>query len=108
MLEGHAARWPCLCPCKMDRAEFEPSLGAMRIYDLWSVDYLAEAELTPNLRAGEIHAHVGQNGLRAARLRMRGAEDPPPLLDHVLHDGFGFEQVVTCVEIKKRRAAAAR
>ena len=31
---------------------------------------------------------------------MRGTEDPPPPLHHVLQDGLGFEQVVTCVEIK--------
>ena len=30
---------------------------------------------------------------------MRGAKDPPPPLDHVLHDALGFEQVVACVEI---------
>jgi len=29
---------------------------------------------------------------------MRGAEDPPTPLDHALHDSFGVEQVVACVE----------
>ena len=36
---------------------------------------------------------------------MRGAEDPPPPLDYVLHDGLGFEQVVACVEITSGRRA---
>ena len=57
------------------------------------------AELTPILRAGEFSAHVGQYGFIIARVRMRGTEDPPPPLDHVLHDALGFEKVVACVEI---------
>ena len=53
-----------------------------------------------NLHVGECRAHVGQDALANARYRMRGAEDPSPPLDYVLHDGLGFEQVVACVEIK--------
>ena len=49
---------------------------------------------------GEFRARLGKAFLRAKRLRMRGAEDPPSPLDHVLHDGLGFEQVVACVEIR--------
>ena len=61
--------------------------------------YLAvEADLTPNLRAGELRARLGQRGLYAERVRMRGAEDPPSPLDYALQDGFGFEQVIACVE----------
>ena len=43
---------------------------------------------------------MDQQALRAKRGRMRGAEDPPPPLRDVLHDGLGFQQVVACVEIK--------
>ena len=43
--------------------------------------------------------YFGQELLRATRFRMRRAEDPPSPLDHVLHDGLGFEHVVACVEI---------
>ena len=71
--------------------------------------YLAvEADLTPNLRAGELRARLGQRGLYAERVRMRGAEDPPSPLEHVLHDCLGFEQVIACVEIKMGRGSAAR
>ena len=41
------------------------------------------------------------SALRASRVRMRGAEDPPSPLDCVLHDGLGFEQVVACVRSKQ-------
>ena len=41
---------------------------------------------------------IRQPALCKARVRMRGAEDPPPSLDHVLQDGNGFEQVVACGE----------
>ena len=44
--------------------------------------------------AGEVSARHGQRGFRAARRRMLGAEDPTSPLDHVLHDGLDFEQVV--------------
>ena len=50
-----------------------------------------EAELTPNLCVGEFRAHAGQRVLHAKRVRMRGTKDPPSPLDHVLHDGLGFE-----------------
>ena len=53
--------------------------------------------LTLRLHVGEFLAHGGQHGLGPARIWMRGTEDPPPSLDHVLHDGLGFEQVVACV-----------
>ena len=55
--------------------------------------YLAavEAELTPNLRAGEFRAHTGKIVLCVKRLRMRGTEDPTSPLEHVLEDGLGFE-----------------
>ena len=54
---------------------------------------------------GEFFVHFGQPYLGAKRIRMRGAEDPTPPLDYVLHDGFGFEQVVACVEINRIDAA---
>ena len=38
---------------------------------------------------------------------MRGPEDPPSPLDHVLHDGLGLEQVFACVGIKNGHDAAA-
>ena len=56
---------------------------------------------------GEFRAHAGQKRLGVERVRMRGTEDPPSPLDHVLRDGLGFEQVVACVEIQsgsRRRA----
>ena len=52
------------------------------------------------LRAGEFFADPSERGLTRAGGRMRGTEDPSPPLDHVLHDGLGFEHVVACVEIK--------
>ena len=58
----------------------------------------------PNLRMcafSEFLARAGQPVLGVGRVRMRGAEDSPFPLDHVLHGGRGFEQVVACVEIKK-------
>jgi len=61
-----------------------------------------------NLRAGERNAHVGQSLLYRERVWMRGAEDAPSPLDHVLQDGLGLEQVVACVGIKdgsRRRCA---
>ena len=62
--------------------------------------YLAAAhDLRPNLRVCDFFAQLGRRNLRSARVRMRGAKDPPPPLDHVLHDALGFEQVVACVEI---------
>ena len=67
-----------------------------------------EADVTPNLRAGELRARLGQRALCAKRVRMRGAEDPPPPLDYVLQDGLGFEQVVACVEIKTGCVGHAR
>jgi len=51
-------------------------------------------------------AHSGQLALCVARARVRGTEDPPPPLDHVLHDGLGFKQVVACVEMKPGRVDA--
>ena len=60
--------------------------------------YGIEADLTPSLRVGEFCARAGQILLSGKRVRMRGAEDSPSPLDHVLHDGLGFEQVVACVE----------
>ena len=45
-------------------------------------------------------ARAGQLALCDTRLRVRGTEDPPSPLNHVLHDGLGLEQVVTCVEMK--------
>ena len=73
------------------------SLGARRTGPR---TYLAAADdLTPNLRVCEYFAHLGQRGLAIARPRMRGTEDPPPPLDHVLEYTLGFEQVAACVEI---------
>ena len=73
--------------------------------------YLAAADdLTPNLRACEFCAHLGIRVLYWARVRMRGTEDAPPPLEHVLHDCLGFEHVVACVVIKRfapTRAAAS-
>ena len=72
--------------------------------------YLEAVRLTPNLL---VHApreslpHVGQRALGANRFGMRGAEDPPPPLDHVLHDGLRLQQVVACVEIETGRVDAA-
>ena len=54
---------------------------------------------------GEFFAHLGQRGLGIARVRMRGAEDPPPPLDHVLQDALGFKQVVACVGIENGSSA---
>ena len=50
-----------------------------------------EAKLTSDLREGEFRTHVGQRGLCPMRTRVRRAEDPPAPLDHVLHDGLGFQ-----------------
>ena len=49
-----------------------------------------KAGLTAILRAREFRAREGQRALRVASVRVRGPEDPPPPLDHVLHDGLGF------------------
>ena len=65
-----------------------------------------KAELT-NLRVGEFRAHVGQYYLALARVRMRGSKNPSSPLDHVLHDGLGFQQVVACVEMKMGRVDTA-
>ena len=50
--------------------------------------------------------HVGHTDFHTAfgakRCFIRGAEDPSSPLDHVLHDGLGFEQVAACVEIQRR------
>ena len=62
----------------------------------------------PVLEVDEGCEHLGQRGLAVARFRMRGAEDPPPPLDNVPHDGLGFEQVVACVGIKTGRVDPAR
>ena len=53
--------------------------------------------------------HDPQHFLRVKRVWMRGAEDLPPLLDHVPKDSLGFEQVVACVVIKNasRRCRAS-
>ena len=58
---------------------------------------------------GEFRAHVGQHALVDKRLRMRGAEDLPSPLNHVLNDCLGFEQVVACDNpwIKTGRVEAA-
>ena len=40
----------------------------------------------------------GQRVLCAKRGWMRGAEDTPSPLDHVLPDALDFEQIVACVE----------
>ena len=48
---------------------------------------------------GEFRAHVSTRPLVSERVWMRGAEDPPPPFDHILHDGLGFEQILACVEI---------
>ena len=39
---------------------------------------------------------------------MRGSENPPPPLDHVLQDGLSLEEVVACVEIKNGRRRRTR
>ena len=39
---------------------------------------------------------------------MRRTKDPSSPLDHVLHDGLGFEQVVACVDIKIGHDAVPR
>ena len=64
-------------------------------------------DLAPSSSAGEFLARNGQRTLYLKRFRMRGAEDSPSPLDHVLHDGLGFDQVVACVEIETGRAAVA-
>ena len=61
-----------------------------------------KAALTPDLCVGEFRAHLGQRALEAKRFRMRGTEDLPCPLDHVLPDCLGFEQVVACVKTKNK------
>ena len=93
--------WPWAIPCALTVAlVYYPGGLEVARSAAGPRTYLAAADdLTPNLRACEYFAHLGQRGLAIARPRMRGTEDPPPPLDHVLEYTLGFEQVVACVEI---------
>ena len=67
-------------------------------------------KLAGHLRGqSKLFANVRQKLFTVDRQWMRGAQDPTPVLYHVLHDGLGLYHVGSCVEIKngsRRRGTA--